>query len=289
MAPTEESVRPCSWPDGRRDLALPILLISLLFLAAPASAQLRPLDPFEWRMFDGGRTVSAQIGGGWLRDQRASRAGTEGTLVEVGNWRAFWRTGRVVLEAGGTVQRRFDEESRFAAAEPDVQPAEDGERRDAGDYRILTTVRLTREAAPVAAALRFGTRLPTTDNTAGLDRDATDFFATLGGRARRGRLAVQAEAGVGIFGTREEAFEQDDLLIYAARAEYAAGPLIPMLTVVGQQVGTGHGEIRGNESLGEVRLGVRAGGRRWLLVETVAGYTDFSPGFGVLVSAGMDW
>ena len=286
LAPTEESTRPGWWPAPRRGLALTILLS---ILASPASAQLRPLDPFEWRMFEGGRTVSAQVGGGWLRDQRASLAGTEGTLVEAGNWRAFWRTGRVVLEAGGTVQRLFDEESRFAAAEPGVRPADDGERRDAGDYRVLTAVRLTREAAPVAVALRFGARLPTTDNTVGLDRDATDFFATLGGRAARGRLALQAEAGVGIFGTREDAFEQDDLLIYAARAEYAAGPVIPMLTVVGQQVGSGHSEIRGNESLGEVRLGVRAGGRRWLLAEAVAGYTDFSPGFGVLVSAGMDW
>ena len=26
-----------------------------------------------------------------------------------------------------------------------------------------------------------------------------------------------------------------------------------------------------------------------LLAEIVAGYTDFSPGLGVLVSAGMDW
>jgi hypothetical protein len=264
------------------------VLALLLLIPAQATAQLRPLDPFEWRMFEGGRTVSAQVGGGWLRDQRASLAGTEGTLVEAGNWRAFWRTGRVVLEAGGTVQRFFDEESRFAPAEPEVQPDEDGARHDAGDYRILTAVRLTDEGAPVAAALRFGARLPTTDNTVGLDRDATDFFAMLGGRAARGRLGVQAEAGVGIFGTREDAFEQDDLLIYAVRAEYA-GPVVPMLTVVGQQVGSGHSEIRGNESLGEVRLGVRAGGRRWVLAEAVAGYTDFSPGFGVLVSVGMDW
>ena len=258
-------------------------------LPFPAAAQLRPLDPFEWRMFEGGRTVSAQVGGGWLADQRASLAGTEGTLVEAGSFRAFWRTGRVVLEAGGTVQRLFGEESRFAPAEPEVAADDDGERRDAGDYRVLTTVRLTSERAPVAAALRFGARLPTTDNTVGLDRDATDFFATLGGRTARGRLAVQAEAGVGIFGTRERAFEQDDLLIYAVRAEYAAGAVVPMLTVVGQQVGSGHREIRGNESLGEVRLGARAGGRRWLLAEVVAGYTDFSPGLGVLVSAGMDW
>ena len=105
----------------------------------------------------------------------------------------------------------------------------------------------------------------------------------------RGRVAVQGEAGVGIFGTREREFEQDDLLIYALRAEYDAGAVIPMLTVLGQQVGSGHEEIRGNESLGEVRLGARAGGRRWLLAELVAGYMDFSPGVGVLVSAGMDW
>lgn len=266
------------------------LIPCAVFACAPAArAQLRPLEPLEWRMFEDGRTVSAQVGAGWLPNQRASLAGTEGTLVEAGNFRAFWRTGRVLLEAGGTVQRFFDEESRFAPAEPDVVADEDGERRDAGDYRVLTTVRLTGEGAPVAAALRFGARLPTTDNTVGLDRDATDFFATLGGRAVRGRLAVQAEAGVGIFGTREREFEQDDLLVYALRAEYAARPLQPMLTVLGQQVGTGHGEIRGNESLGEVRLGVRAGGRRWLLAEVVRGYTDFSPGLGVLVSAGMDW
>ena len=262
---------------------------AVLACAPAARAQLRPLEPLEWRMFDGGRTVSVQAGAGWLTGQRASLAGTEGTLVEAGNFRAFWRTGRVVLEAGGTVRRFFDEASRFAPPEPEVGVDDDGRRRDSGDYRVLTTVRLTGEGAPVAAALRFGARLPTTDNTVGLDRDATDFFATLGGRAARGRMAVQAEAGVGIFGTRQPEFEQDDLLVYAVRAEYAAGAIQPMLTVLGQQVGTGHREIRGNESLGEVRLGVRAGGRRWLLAEVVQGYTGFSPGPGLLVSAGMDW
>lgn len=269
--------------------AVALAACAVLACAPAARAQLRPLDPLEWRMFDAARTVSAQAGAGWLPEQRASLAGTEGTLVEAGNFRAFWRTGRVVLEAGGTVQRLFDEESRFAPAEPDVEPDEDGERRDAGDYRVLTAVRLTNEGAPVAAALRFGARLPTTDNTVGLDRDATDFIATLAGRAVRGRVSVQAEAGVGIFGTRERAFEQDDLLVYALRAEYAAGRIQPMLTVLGQQVGTGHEEIRGNESLGEVRLGVRTAGRGWLVAEVVKGYTDFSPGLGILVSAGMDW
>jgi hypothetical protein len=289
VAATTSHCPPPRTSRGLRFRAAFVLLFLLLGFPSPAAAQLRPLDPFEWRMFDGERAVSVQMGGGWLRDQRASLAGAEGTLLEAGNFRAFWRTGRVVLEAGGTVHRRFEEDAVFALPEPDVQPADDGVRRDAGDYRVLTTVRLTNEGAPVAAALRFGARLPTTDNTVGLDRDATDFFATLGGRTARGRMALQAEAGVGIFGTREREFEQDDLLIYALRAEYDAGPVTPMLTVVGQQVGSGHSEIRGNESLGEVRLGARTGGRRWLLAELVAGYTDFSPGVGVLVSAGMDW
>ncbi|MBB4636756.1 hypothetical protein [Longimicrobium terrae] len=270
-------------------LASLLVPIAVALLPAAAPAQLRPLEPLEWRMFDGQPTVSAEIGGGWLGGQRASLAGTEGTLVEAGNWRAFWRTGRVVLEAGGTVQRFLDEDRRFAEADPEVRPAEDGKRHDAGDYRILTAVRLTPERAPVQAALRFGTRLPTTDNTTGLDRDATDFFAMTAFRVRRGPAELQAEAGLGILGTRQDRFEQDDLLLYSLRAETSAGPLRPRLTIVGQQVGAGHREIRGNESLGEVRLGFRTRGRRWIQADAVRGYTPFSPSFGLLVSAGMHW
>lgn len=266
---------------------LPALFLVLASTPSISSAQLRPLDPFDWRALEGAETVIVEAGGGWLGDQRASLAGTEGTLWEAGNFRAFWRTGRVVIEAGGTVQRIFREHSRFAAAAGFVTPADDGKRHDAGDYRIATAVRLTNEGAPVAALLRFGTRLPTTDNRVGLDRDATDFFATIGGRGRRGPLALQAEAGVGIFGTRDPDFEQDDLLIYTIKAEYDAGPIVASIAVVGQQVGAGHAEIPGNESLGELRAGVRAGRRTFVRAEVVRGYTDFSPGWGVLVSAGV--
>lgn len=269
----------------RRSLLVAVALT--LGLGPAAHAQLRPLDPFDWRVLEGEGAVLLEAGGGLLPDQRASLAGTEGTLWEAGSFRAFWRTGRVVIEAGGTVRRIFHEDGRFAPAEPFVTASADGKRADAGDYRIATAVRLTNDGAPVAALLRFGTRLPTTDNRTGLDRDATDFFATIGGRSRRGPVGVQAEAGVGIFGTRDPDFEQDDLLVYAAKAEYDAGVIVPSLAVVGQQVGAGHHEIRGNESLGEVRLGLRAGRREFVRAEVVRGYTAFSPGWGVLVSAGV--
>ena len=267
-------------------LSFAAFLLLLLVLASPSHAQLRPLDPLEWRMFDAGRTWSVEAGGGWFRDQRASLAGTEGELVEAGNFRATWRTGRVVLEAAGTVRRVFDDERRFAPAEANVtDPGPD--REDSGDYRVSTAVRLTPERWPVLGVLRFGTRLPTTDNQVGLDRDAIDFFALVGGRWARGGASLAAEAGVTINGTRQVDFEQDDLLVYIIRAEYDRFAVVPSLAVTGQKVGTAHSEIRGNESLGELRLGLRAGRRAWVRAEYVHGFEPFSPSAGVLVSAGL--
>lgn len=261
--------------------------LATLFAAAPAAAQLRPLEPVSWRVFREGATLSAEIGGAALMDQRASLAGTEGPLWEAANFSFVWRSGRIALEAAGTGQRFFREDDRFAAPHEDVEATSDGHRRDSGDYRVSTAVRLTREGANTAALLRFGTRLPTTDNTTGLDRDALDFFATVAGITRRGALSLGAEAGLGIHTTRETRFEQDDLLLYAARAEWDGGAVTPSLAVVGQVHGAGHREIRGVEDLGEARLGLRIGRRRWVRVEAVKGYETFSPAWGVVAAAGV--
>jgi hypothetical protein len=262
---------------------------ALAVLGAPAArAQLRPLDPAEWRVWEGGRSLVAGVGGGVFADQRASLAGVEGRLVEGGSFAVALRTGRVAFEAGGTVQRFFRDERTFAAPVGDARPDDDGRRHDSGDYRIATVVRLTPEAAPALAVLRFGTRLPTTDNKVGLDRDAVDFFALLGGRVRRGALAAGAEAGISINGTRDPGWEQRDVLVYALAAEYAVAPgLVPTLSLVGNVPGVPDRTPRGNEDLGEVRVGVRAGGRRWVRVELVRGYADFSPSAGVIVAAGI--
>ncbi|HET6231547.1 MAG TPA: hypothetical protein VFE05_15850 [Longimicrobiaceae bacterium] len=260
----------------------------LLLAPARAAAQLRPLEPVEWRVFQGANAFSVEVGGAAFRDQRASLAGTEGDLIEAANFTVAWRTGRISLEAAGTGQRFFRDRRRYAAPDPDghVDPSIGPRRHDSGDYRISTAVRLTPDASRVAALLRFGTRLPTTDNMTGLDRDATDFFATVGARGTRGPLALSAEAGLTIVGTRRADFEQDDLLVYAVRAEYAGGPVTPTLTVLGQQSGSEHRQIRGNENLGEARLGLRAGTRRTLRVELVRGYTPVSPSTGVIVAVG---
>lgn len=229
--------------------------------------------------------MSVQLGVGAFRGQRAALAGTEGTLVELGNFVLRWRTGRVVLEAAGTPQRWFRDRSRFAPPAGGATPDVDGNRHDAGDYRVSTLVQLTPEASPALAVLRFGTRLPTTNNRIGLDRDAIDFFALAGGRLRRGAGWVAAEGGITINGTRSADFEQNDLLAYSLSAG-RRGLLSPTFAWVGQ---TSRVHQRGTERLSELRLGVRLGVRRWIEATAVHGTVPFSPRVGVLLAGGWRW
>lgn len=264
-------------------------LVGVLAGLAPAAtaAQLRPLDPIPVEAFDPvAPDAAVQLGFGVFADQRASLAGTTGTLVEIGNFRGIWRTGRVALEIGGTMLRHFEDEAVFAPPHEEVDPDAGPRRRDAGDYRIATAVRLTPQHWPAAGFVRFGTRLPTTDNTVGLDRDRTDFFASLGAHARPGRWRLGLETGLGIFGTRHVRLEQSDVLTYAASAAYDLGPFTPAAVVLGHADGMPGSNIRGSEELAELRLGARAGARLWASAHWVAGLTDFSPGSGLLVTAG---
>ena len=258
-----------------------------LVLAAPAvaTAQLRPLRPLDWDVFDPGTTVLARVGGSVLEGQRASLAGTRGRLLELGDYTFSWRTGRVALGLAGTLRRRFDPDSRFA--EP-TSGAESGDspRSDAGDLAATTAVRLSPAAWPALVVLRFGARLPTADPAQGLDRGETDFLGLLALGAVRGRFTGGIESGIGIFGTRIPEFTQDDDWIYAARFGYRLGRVRPQAAFTGQSSPLRYRHIRGNEDLREVRLGLRVGDRRWLEAEWVRGLVRFSPSSGLLVSAG---
>jgi hypothetical protein len=263
-------------------------LMALVWLGSnrPVHAQLRPLDPVDWQMFAQPPALSADLGMGAFADQHVSLTGTRGTLLEIGNFALGWKTGRVLLEASGTMVRRFHERETVRAPFEYVEDAGSGIRQDAGDMRVATVVRLSPEHWTTLLGLRFGTRLPTTNNRIGLDRDMTDFYALLIGRTARGALAASVEAGVGINGTRFPTYEQEDVLAYVLGVEYA----LPAGTLLAQLVGQDdlHGfEVRGNENLHELRLGVRIGARRWLRAQYVHGLTEFSPGRGVLLTAGM--
>ncbi len=260
--------------------------LCLIAFARSAQAQLRPLEPLDpdfW--FDAGN-LRARVHVAWLDDQRASLAGARGRLIELGDVGLFVRTGRIVLEFAGTPQRWFTEESRFAAETGGAHPSPaDGKRHDAGDYRVGTSVRLAGLESRVIPVLRFGARLPTTDNMVCLDRDATDFFALIGGLAGSKRWRISGETGIGINGTRLPNYEQSDVLLYSLTVQYHAGLVLPFVTALGQE-DLKERVIRGNEDLGELRAGVRIGQARWLVVQGVLGYSTFSPRAGVIIGGG---
>jgi len=254
--------------------------------ASPLSAQLRPVAPLDWDLLGSAHTLNVAFGVGYLRDQQASLAGTRGDLVELGNFQVAWRSGRIIVEIAGTLRRRFEDDSVVRPPILGTDPPTGQARTDAGDILASTLVRLSRGTRPVLLALRFGTRLPTTSNEPGLDRDRTDFFASFGARYRAGPFAIGAETGVGILGTRTDGVDQLDVLTYSAALEWRAGAFTTIATVTGQD--DMHSRvIRGNEDLSEVRLGVRAGQRLWVSAFAIKGLADFSPGSGILLMAGF--
>lgn len=259
----------------------------LLTTATGAGAQLRPLPPLEWTLFDSGRVATARLGGEMLLDQRASLAGTQGRLLELGEFALGVRSGRMAVEVAGTILRLFDDESVFAEPYGGALTESGPRRRDAGDFRVSTMVLLTPPENESAVVLRFGTRLPTTDNEVGLERDRTDFFALLGGRMKRGGMWLGGEAGVGINGTHDPNLEQSDVLMYSVTAAYQTGWFAPRVSLVGHMDGMTGWALRGNEELAEIRLGARVGREVWAQVETVHGLLPFSPRLGVVAFIGL--
>lgn len=265
------------------------LLLALLALLLPIGelrAQLRPVDPIDWALFDTTRTVVAAIGLGLLSGQPASLAGTRGDLFEFGNFRFAWRSGRVGLELAGTLFRHFSDDAVISAPFVGSDPPNGEARSDAGDIRAATIIRINGANTPVLLALRFGTRLPTTSEQPGLDRDRTDFFATLGAQYSRNHLSLSGESGVAINGTRVDGVDQIDVWTYSLGLEYRLGRFVPNALIVGQN-DVHRRVIRGNEDLTELRLGLRAGDRTWIDVSFVHGLADYSPERGLLLMAGI--
>lgn len=275
---------------SRVKLRMPCALAAAITILAAGPgqgrAQLRPLSPLDWEFLGGPRSFSAGFGVGYLADQRASLAGTRGNLTEFGNFQIAWRSGRVGLEVTGTLVRRFTDNVVLGPPISGSHAPTGEARQDAGDVIASTTVRLIDGARPFHLALRFGTRLPTPSNEAGLDRDRTDFFSTIGGRYQAGVFALTFEGGLGILGTRIDGVDQLDVLAFSAGIESVLGPVTASGLVVGQD-DVHRGTTRGNEDLSEIRFGLRTGDIRWLSATAVLGLADYSPSRGILLMVGF--
>ena len=273
-------------PRRPAPLALLAATLALAGSPAPAAAQLRPLEPLDWRIFDADVVAVGGAGGGVLWDQPAPLAGTRGTLLEIGNWSLSYRSARIAVEVGGTALWHFTEHDTTGVPVDVVEPS-DGVRQEPGPAFAATAFRISPDRWPADLVLRFGATIPTTSNESGLERDRTDFFALLSARYRHNALQLTAENGVGINGTLRPGLPQSDVWTYTFGAAYTMGPLALAADFVGRQDGHSY-VIRGNEDLRELRVGFDAGHARWLRVRYVRGMAeDASPAHGLRIAAGV--
>ncbi|HSJ08752.1 MAG TPA: SURF1 family protein [Longimicrobiales bacterium] len=266
--------------------APPAVIAAILVLAgaAPADAQLRPLEPMPWQVFEGGTWGLVEVGAGVLWDYPVPLAGARGRLFEGGNYRIAVRSGRMAMEAGGTAIWHVREDTRYDTPEDGVEPAVDGERHEPGVVYAASSLHMTPDSWPVAVFVRFGATIPTTSDESGLDRDRTDFFALIGARHRAGPLTLTMENGVGINGTLDDDLPQSDVWTFAFGATYDLPRLRAVASFVGRQDGHSY-VIRGNEDLHELRVGFDYGRRVLLGVRYIRGLSEFSTGHGVRAGA----
>ena len=266
--------------------ACAFLFSVVLILPEVGSGQLRPIEPIPWDALASDGPM-LRLGAGYHARARASLAGTQGALREIGVYTGTWTFGRVAIEVGGVVLRLFSDDSVYAPPIADARPATGKRRVDTGEHRVGAIVRLTRASSPADLVLRFGTRLPTTDNVQGLGRDQTDFFGSLGGRARWGFIEVAGEAGIAILSTRLSHPEQVDALLYAARIGWSRDRFRIWAGAVGQHDTRRAAELRGIEDLAEARLVGELGDQRRIRITLVRGWTRESVGLGVVVEGGV--
>lgn len=253
--------------------------------AGPLSGQLRPLPPVDWRALDA-QHGAAYVGVSAFASQRASLVGRQGRLIQLGMVGASFRTGRVLLSFEGSVFRLFVAGERFAEASPLVEGEDLARRTDSGDFVVNTHLLLTGGASPTRALVRFGVRLPTTDDRVGLERDQTDFFATLAARHQRQRAFVDGELGFGIHGVAGSQHDQTDPVLFNMSAGYEWDRLEASLRLGGQYDTRAHGPPRGNEHLAELTWGFRGTGTLWAALEFTRGLARFSPSWGTSIRVG---
>lgn len=262
-----------------------LLLAAFASFAVDAAAQLRPLPPVDWRALDATHGA-AYLGVSGFTQQPVSLVGQQGRLLQWGMVGAAYKTGRVMLSFEGSIVRVFVAGERFADPSPLVESVDLARRTDSGDYVINTHLLLTSGLGDRDALIRFGVRLPTTDHRVGLERDQTDFFATLAGRQGVGRLFLDGELGFGIHGVAGPRHNQTDPILFGLRAAYHLDRVEASFRLGGQYDTREHGPPRGNEHLAELTWGIRTTGVTWASLELIRGLALFSPSWGASLRVG---
>lgn len=263
-------------------LLAPLLATTLAATPAAAAAQLRPMEAVPWR---NGPETMVMAGASAYGSARAPMAGVEGTLYEAAVVQLSAAFGRAAVRVQAA-RHVLDPARRYA---PPARTTEDRGLERLSDFSDVTLETLLYFSTPdwLMAGMRLGSRVPSSDNEVGLDRDQADVYGTLmlggGGEA----VWIETEAGVGVHGSRgTQRLEQQDPLLYSAFLRAHRGPITARIGLIGHVFWTNDWSTRGNENMGEWRAGLRVGHHTFLDAAAVAGLTRTSPDWGLRLRVG---
>src|SRR5436190_13107260 len=264
--------------------------VAALFIAAPASAQQRPLVTEDPEVIGSG-LILLEGGFDMSHDVLYPASGLQGNLLRAPTLGVSIGISSIAeLQIDGGLYNRLTVTHRGVGPAPLASQLNfTGDSTHAVEDIVLATkIRIVGETAGHPAfGVRFATRLPNASNESGLGLDTTDFHAqVLVGKTVRS-LRVVGNIGLGILGDPTRGDNQNDVLLYGVSFARA---LREGLEVVGEL--NGRANTRGGTApVGtDSRSAVRVGGRFTrgtvrIDAGILLGITQRDPGFGFTAGA----
>jgi hypothetical protein len=238
-----------------------LVLAAMLFAAAPAAAQQRPLVTEDPEVIGAG-LVLLEGGFDYSRDILFPASGLQGNLLRVPTLGVSIGISSIAeIQVDGGLYNRLTITNRGVGPAPLAgQLNFTGDTTSAiEDLVIATKIRLAGETAGRPAfGLRFATKLPNASNESGLGLDTTDFHVqALVGKTVRS-IRIVGNVGLGILGDPTRGDNQNDVLLYGVSVARAVREGIEVVGELNGRASTRSGEPPvGTESRAMMRLGGR--------------------------------
>jgi hypothetical protein len=276
----------------RRSLGMLPIVAAILFLAAGASAQQRPLLTEDVDIIKPG-VIRIESGFEFLQKESFPLSGLRGDVTKLADTRlSFGMAPNVEFQIEWTFQQFLSITSRGPSAIPLKLGANLADTNDVGDVRLWMKMKLRNETRTIPAlGFRFGVELPNSDQAKGIGTNTTNFYGMITAGKRFGqKVNVFGNLGLGILTAPLEATSQNDVLLYGIAGTYAASDRVNVVSEWNGFHSTRKHAPLGTEDFSEARLGaqIRALGVRWFAAG-IFGTSKRAPKTGLTMGITYDW
>jgi hypothetical protein len=263
---------------------------AVLFIAAPAAAQQRPLVTEDPEVIGAG-LILIEGGFDYGKDVLYPTSGLQGNLLRaplLGVSIGISSIAELQLDGGFYDRLTITHRGVGPAPLADMMNFTGDSTHDVEDIVLATKIRIVAETpGHPSFGVRFATRLPNAGNESGLGLDTTDFHAdVLVGKTVRS-VRVVGNFGLGILGDPTRGDNQNDVLDYGISVARAVREGLEVVGELNGRASTRGGTPPiGTESRSMLRIGGRlTRGTVRLDAGILLGITQRDPGFGITAGA----